>query len=424
MASIPLSALTDSLQAAPPQLRWAYADQGLLRSVAHDLPVQRGSRGKWLYRLLAMADAVGCEWGLLKVLALLQLMLLQRQFRRGSAAGAEAVHLFVGFGAGAEESLYRQFSADANGKVARVDQTRLSSFQQLMPIGWREQHASLLLALAQARQAVAALPTPLAVHRLDFLRFVGIRVVQFAYCRAWFAAFKRSRLLPQAQVAFMAQDTAAFAACEQQLPCMLLQHGLMFHLVMPEFTRVKALTIDEACWLKRVLPHASIELPSLKQQIDVGELCDKVLIASIYGTRDFLALVMPFVEWAHSHGVPLVVRPHPREEHRFWQETAAGASLQIDGSKETFVAALLRQKPRVVVSWYSTTLAEALQMGIIPVTVCPLDDVNVADMVYPLFGRALQWPRDADTLQRVLADADCYRQVLAQLRGSEAGARA
>ncbi|HTQ98364.1 MAG TPA: hypothetical protein VMH83_00175 [Candidatus Acidoferrum sp.] len=412
-----LGALIATLQVSPARLRWAYADEALLRSIARRQPLRRGERGRWLYRALMVADCIGCEWLLLLLISWLRVCLLHlRTLPRTTNDISVATHVFVGFGAGAEEELSRRFAAETGGKVTRLNQTDLRTFAAALPVGYSEHVASLWDAFSQARQALAQLPPQLQAWRLDFLRFVGTRVVDYAYFRVWFGKFAGRNA--GGRLATLTPDTAAFAACDQGLRCLFVQHGLVFHLLLPDFTEVQALTEDEARWFARVLPMAGVSVHANVPMLPVEQLQPKLLVASIYGEASFLARMLPLLAWARERGMPLVVRPHPREDHDFWRSGTGMEAQQpeLDTTRESFIAMLARIRPRLVVSWYSTTLAEALQAGVIPVTVCALDDVNVADMVYPLWQRALQWPRDADSIERLMTDDAFYRDELARLR--------
>ena len=89
--------------------------------------------------------------------------------------------------------------------------------------------------------------------------------------------------------------------------------------------------------------------------------------------------------------------------------------MQSGGSRPVGDSRVARIRPRLVVSWYSTVLAEALQSGIVPVTVCTPEESNAGDVVYRLFDRALCWPREVQRLEAVLNDDNTYKDTIAAL---------
>jgi len=97
--------------------------------------------------------------------------------------------------------------------------------------------------------------------------------------------------------------------------------------------------------------------------------------------------------------------------------------VQIEDADPSFEDALRRLRPRIVVSWYSTALAEALNRGIVPVTVSDESTPAIADMVYPLMDRALQWPRDQARIAELMRDDAVYCATLQSLSGEASRSR-
>jgi len=150
----------------------------------------------------------------------------------------------------------------------------------------------------------------------------------------------------------------------------------------------------------------------------------EILIASIYLDADYMSSITPFIPWAANKKLPIRVRPHPCESSTFWSGDEADGSVTIEKSDADFLQAIDRLRPRFIVSWFSTTLVDALECGVIPVTVCADEDRSVADMIYPLFQRCLRWPQDAESIARLLDDDEFYASVLSRLREGLSGAGA
>lgn len=417
------------LQDLRPDHQWVVADSNVLAAMARgDLPIF-GNRGRRLRRLVGVTSALGVTIPLLFVVGirgLLALLAAQRggeaRFRHAARGADTAVSqypscFFVGFGAGSEDRLLARYLDEHPDGVGQTSQIEPSTFGKWHSVRFVQAARMLVVALRSTRAATSNLPHGFEKWRLDFLTSAGIRIAHYAFLRAWFEELFR-RCADLREVAFLAADTPAFAAVDAGLPTRHIQHGMVRHsLVLPRFKWVDALTGDEAAHFRRRLPSAAVALqPSIGQAIAQGAMSRGVLIASVYADPAEMRRVSSFVDWATSNGIKVWVRPHPREDRSFWSNEEVRPRVAIEDSDASFNEALARLRPRLVVSWFSTALAEALAVGIIPVSVSARDDPNVRDMVYPLFQRCLHWPDDAATITRVLEDDAAYRAEIGRLR--------
>lgn len=413
---------SDRLQQLAPQYLWAVADSLLLQSIAQGKPVQRGLAGMRLNRLVQLFAKARLAYALLFIVGLAELakLLLQqrRKTDRPSPAGsgqAFPAFIFVGFGAGPEESLFANYCAEKGQPVARIDQTKVETMGHSCKVGVIQGVASLLHSRRLARQAMANLPKEFLPWREDFITFVGMRLGYFSFVSAWFGQLKK-RTPGVTEVCFLAPDMAAFAAVNVGLPTRYLQHGLNRHsLLLPHFTRVDALTHDEVAHFRRRLPNAEIVLarPVLSKIAPRRPPC--LLVASVYGDHDEMRRIVPLLEFAAEKGVAIHVRPHPREDRSFWLTSKFPFEIALEDGDPTFDAALERIQPTIVASWFSTALVDALYRGVIPISVCDRDDLNIQDMIYPLFRHCLHWPSDQAVLERVVSDEGAYSAALANL---------
>ena len=412
------------LQLLPEDCWWSFADSGLLQAIARGEPAEFGKRGARLRTLVGAMTTEALRYRAVRIVGMLQLCKLLARQRQGASArrdGAIPPHyppsFFVGFGAGSEEALYDRYVRTHPEGVGLIDQTDVATLGAWHIVGVREAFGSLDAALQRARAAVLALPPEYQRWRLDFLTSVGIRVAPYAFMRAWCEKL-RKKYPSLCEVAFLAADTPAFAAVDAGLPTRCIQHGMIRHsLMLPAFTWVDALTPDEATHFRQRLPSAEIAPQSTAgSEIAPDTMSRGILVASVYLGRADMQRVSTLLDWASSIRRDVWVRPHPREDRSFWNEEPTRSSVGIEDRDASFESALSRLRPRLVVSWYSTALADALAMGILPVSVSAADDPDVADMVYPLYRRCLRWPDDRETIERALVDDDAYRAVLARLR--------
>ena len=80
---------------------------------------------------------------------------------------------------------------------------------------------------------------------------------------------------------------------------------------------------------------------------------------------------------------------------------------------------LIREnKPRFVVSWFSTAICESLSSDVVPITLAIPSD-TFADqhtIVYPLFKRSISWPSESQMLYDLLDSKTKYKSVLKKLK--------
>jgi hypothetical protein len=409
--------LAATLQSLPESLHWALADSSLLQAQASQQPVQRGPRGNRLYTLLSWADRFRLSGWVLLLVGLVEALFNWR--RQGSLrkGGVAVRRFFIGFGAGSEEALYLKYQAEAEGQVARLSQVDVSTFGPWRRAGLGQVLTVLWAAHRTALEAATRLPESLAPNRLQFLTFAGMRLGSYSFMRAWFEGI-RETYPDLVEVCFLSADTPAFAAVDAGMPTRHLQHGFIRHsLLLPNFQRIDALTYDEAHHYRLRLPAARIELTTFP---DIGckDLSRGILIASVYERQDEMRRILPFLEWTRMQGCPVWIRRHPREDQSFWDGDLREGRFRIEDGDANFLMALQRLRPRIVVSWYSTALADALNFGIVPVNINDEETPSVVDIVYPLLDRALQWPRQQAHIARLMNDDELYRVTIRALRGT------
>jgi hypothetical protein len=76
---------------------------------------------------------------------------------------------------------------------------------------------------------------------------------------------------------------------------------------------------------------------------------------------------------------------------------------------------LQRHRPRLLVSWTSTTLFDAVMRGVVPITLAK-DADDAADYVVPLANIALEWPECAKEVARLADDPAACRRFTAARR--------
>jgi hypothetical protein len=411
----------DELQQLPAGLHWAVADGGLLFAISSGKSIERGPRGRALYRLFRLARRLRQEASIVFLVGLVEVLrLCWRQGRVRSGLTIQE-RIFVGFGAAAEEALFGQYQAESEDSVVRLDQAEVGTLGAFHTVGWIQTLKTLRMAHRRALEAVASVPGGLKPWRLDFLTSAGMRLGQYSYMRTWFADVRISA--PQLrEVCFLSADTPAFAAVDTGLPTRYLQHGLIRRsIVLPNFDVIDALTFDEREHFSNRIPTARVRFIKTLNSIPPSLRGQGVLIASHHESAEEMERMVPLLDWFESRGIPIVVRPHPQEDRAFWRAHGSRWSCVIDDSDRSFMLAVKRLHPRFIVSWYSTALVDALEYGILPITVSHAGNQNIQDLVYQLFDRAIHWPRDAEMLAFLLNDDQAYGHVLTRFLEAEDG---
>ena len=117
------------LYKAPSHLRWALANYDLIGSACIQGSSQSfGPRGRVVRRLIGIASFVGANRWLVASIAYLESLLTLRSHRGIPAPLPQSCRIFVGFGAGPEEDIWRAFSEEQSAPKIRLDETRPESF--------------------------------------------------------------------------------------------------------------------------------------------------------------------------------------------------------------------------------------------------------------------------------------------------------
>lgn len=412
------------IQHLPANLHWALSDSLLLKAINEGKPVVRGRAGSIAGIIIRFCHGIGLHYPVILMIGTAEMAKLLLSQHAGSGrvlhagvAGAEnhASRYFVGFGAGREDELFNKYGESGTSDVVRLDETRVATFGAWHKVGFGKACASLFSRMKSAIAAIDHLPAGLAAYKTDFLVYIATRLGHTSYFSAWFQWLASSGQ-PVAELCFISASMPAFAAVDCRLPTRYLQHGFIRHsIVWPGFAAVEAITADEAMHFARRIPRAMVSSVSKAHRHLIQQVPRTLLVASIYGPPAAKKGIGQFLHYMSGLGFDIHVRPHPREDTGFWKTSAFPFALRIDGHDASFEAALARVRPVLVVSWFSTALVDCLNHGIIPVTLSARDDPDVADMVYPLFRRALHWPDEGNEIESVTASDSAYQSVIEKL---------
>lgn len=420
-----LDDILDKLQKLPPQYHWALSDAQLLLAIYGNKPTVRTGRLFLLTILVRFSQRIGMVWPLISLIGtveLVKLLVRQHAFKKNKRrnVGVYPTCFFVGFGVAKEVELISNYGKNKANEPGILHQYKIETFAFWHRVDVMSGFRSLFYAIALARQAVAALPAELAYRRVDFLTHIASKIGYYAYVRSWFSILAIRADSNLVEVVFSCQNLAAFAAVDAGILASYFSHGMITRCeLLPVFTTVSALTADEATFIRHRLPKAHVTVYSpARQTLVPSQMAKEILIAScpVGGNPRYMLTVMPLIRWAETKKIPVRVRLHPSEDATyFWSGYANSGLVTIEEGDVDFFQAIDRLKPRFLISWVSTTLADVLHCGVIPITACLDDDLYVAELVYPISQRCLKLPKDFESIERLFDDDEYYESVLSRL---------
>jgi hypothetical protein len=403
---------------------WMLAHDSLIRNVyiSHK-PLAYSQRSMLIRRMFDWLRLPPLELFVLRAVGTVGA--LQWWWRAKSAKGLpkNPFRLFVGFGAGPEEPMWRKYQAEDKVPALRLDQTKPATFGALHQPGllrllsrvWRKAGTTHRFVVNSDHEWVI-------VSRPDFLTHACQRIGQYAFFYEWWRGMNAAHI---EKAVFISNDTPAFACLDAGFRKVeFRQHGcLRRSTLMPQFPMLQVLTEEEKDYLSKQLPGASFHLA--RPGVVIEKYNRLLLITSIYDTDelhkgDELQKLKDVFSWAKSQSVEVRIRPHPCEDPVFWRLYFPEAV--IDTTDATFEDALSRLRPLFVLSWFSTTLIDALLRGVVPVSVSSTNCKHVQDMIVSLHRHCLGWPEQKDILDDIAAGKAEVAKIVQGLRsaGSQA----
>jgi hypothetical protein len=404
----PIEAFAAKIQALPPRVRWLSAQQDIVMGLG--TPPHRGRGGVLADRAISWSCALELDRPLVAAanLALL-LRLFIEQYLTKSASKPD-VALFVGIRALREPPSVEQFESICGRTAEQLDERDLKTFFAFQRVAltaivseWMKVWAEIWSELSRSHPRYA-LDRSL---RLSFLLRMGHKYI---YLRAWFRRYLRLRGcdLP---IGFSASSYTAAAAIAMGAKAIHFQHGFQRRsIVYPDFAEVHSFNRFEAEHFQARLPSSTVVIrPDPIQFVETQRL---VAISGIYGEINDFDLCRSFIEWAQRRELPLVIRPHPQDFSGYWKQWAGVAGIDFMEERCDFDAFLQKVRPRFLVSWFSTSLFDALKRGSVPIALTKRAEVD--DVVFPFLQVALRWPDDRGIVERLLDDRQACADLAAQ----------
>lgn len=398
---------------------WSLANSSVIQAALDGVKPIYGPRGKMVRR------SIGLVWSspmtALFIMRLIGCMdisrwwILSMQAKQHRFIAAEPCRFFVGFGAGSEEFMWQKFQEEDNNIAVRLDQTQPSSFGtvyrpsllKMYKAVWRESRIAFNFLKSNELETVSHLC-------VEFVTYATLRLGTYAYFLNWWKELP----INIKDVVFISADIPAFACLDAGVEHVTYwQHGLMRKSVlMPRFDKFHLLTKAEINYYGQFFPPNRMVLEHGAASINQHRRV--ILLSSCYETeafrkKDFVDSINELVDWANEFDVEIIVRKHPREVDDFW--TNFFSQLCIDSVADSFEEALTRIRPMMMVTWFSTTLIDALRFNVVPISISSMEDDNVRDLVMNLHDSCLIWPESREILNQLLTGDTTVEAVISSI---------
>lgn len=411
--------LAASIQKLPVDIRWLHAVPDVIQSLACGTCLKFGSRT----RLAAVLVSVTIVPSLARLVvcagSLALLLNAHRSQVRSKASIALYPSIFVGVGALRERGLIEALKRERAGQVSFLNETSLGSFSAIRRIDWRDLwHEWRMVVKSAWRQLGDKEPSvglPPFNRRIEFLT----KAHRYAYLRAWFRQIKMHYAVRE-PIVFSAASVVSFAAVSVGMRSVYHLHGFQRRsLVYPDFEEIRCFTGVEAAHMARRLPAARITVNA--EPCTPINTKRAVAIAGCYGQSLGLDACASFIAAAKEYDIPVVIRPHPLDRSGFFERWRSDGKVAFCDTSNSFDEFLEQTRPRLLLSWFSTALFDALRRGVVPVTV-ETEAWRPDDTVFPFQEISLRWPEERPRVFAFLSN-DVDRQEFLAERRAIAGIR-
>ncbi|MDB9754301.1 hypothetical protein OAB05_01000 [Amylibacter sp.] len=418
----------DLLQKLPQEYRWAFNDRETLISICLGTKTRRSKKLAILKPMIKFGKLLGIEWQLIYIvgLSVMLKMFIAQLFatnlkRKTTKDNPDA--FFVALGVNRNDKLYCDYCRKVSGVVGRLDQYNIRSFIAWYNVNFQTGMYFLGYSTTLAKNSIAAIPPELIDRENDFLLHIVSKLGYYAFMRSWFHTVRRTNPCLK-EIAFSCQNMASFAAVDEGFYTIYFSHGALGYAeLLPAFNEAKVISNAEMEFAKSRLPDLSVS--TYKNQIkklNPSQMFREVLIFS-YPTsgNKYMENIGIFLDFAKNENITIKVRLHPSDnDNEFWHKYQEAGLVSIESCDISANDALARLKPRLTLSWGSTTLIDALDNGIIPINASDGNDFGDYEMVYPANKRSLSLDCHFKLFSKLFHDNDYYNYVLAKLYSNEA----
>jgi len=262
------------------------------------------------------------------------------------------------------------------------------------------------------------------LSRDDALKYVMITLPVFSYFVCLFKVLKKSN--SGVKVYSGGAPVVSSAAILAEIETYYLAHGLInkppireclnpepkdYFLVYPDFKCIYVYSLEEKEYLQRFGVVSKINLYQdldLYQHQKLTNLEQKVIIC--LNNRDeemCLEMLKNLIVVFQANSYEVIIKTHPFYKGNYRSIFAKNNSIRfIDCPNLTAEVLMREQKPQFVCSWTSTTLCEALNLGIAPICLSDKNELLFDEILYPIKEKSIMWIRDRAIMERFFRTKD------------------
>lgn len=411
-----ISLLARKLQSQTQVPLWSIANEKVIYALAVGQKIPFGPRTQRLAAIMKLAYRMRLSDMCIFLIGFLHVCLLWFRLKKQTAVTPMPIkRIFAGFGASSEEYLYADYLRQSIQPAVRINWVSLDGMNHigcpslLSIIRELWQHA-----IGQTAKIKRAIPD-IAEHPIVYLTVCAVNIGMYAMFRPFWRLAK-SRGVDEAT--FLVLDMPAFAAIDEGIHTIYLQHGLMkFNILVPKLDRMDVLTPIEEAYFRQAAPHTIVKRMREPVECKSTPKNHVLMVMSLNVKHEHrLQQCQSLVQWAEKSGMTIVIRPtrvvNPAELAVLSQYMPQAV---IDDYTLSLEESFNKWQPKVVSAWSSTGLATALDYGCLPVSLYHPDDDEIWDeMIYPMHRKVLFWPRDALLLDKsVQSESDYVMQIQA-----------
>ena len=327
--------------------------------------------------------------------------------------------IFVRHGAGAEKSLIKTYTKmQPEVPVRTINYFEPESFAKISELPSIWQISKLLWnnsvkAIKSINQYCQENPS----IRLELYTHAIIHLPSYVCSLGWWQNFSRKDAAMITEVCFLLSCNVACSYLDSGLTIFsrYFQHGtLSVYWLYLKFDRITALNSYEALFLENSTGTSDVSIIPTKKKVSGHK--GVVIFASTYDTTYFqrknnMEVLSSWIDWCSKRNLDFLVSLHPLEDRYFWEQNFTETEIITNnGSIEDI---LHNYRPIFLASWYSTSIIESYNCGVIPVILeSEQGSLFCGEIIYPMRDIFPIWPQDRLVLENMVNNTEQYQQWL------------
>src|SRR3990167_8456600 len=413
-----VSAMTLILQGQTDIPLWALVDENIIYAIATHVKPEFSPKGKIIFHLMKLFRLFYLSDALIFCVGLYKAIIIWRCVRNEKKQNslAEIKRVFVGFGAAAEEILYKRFLQKSSGMTVRIN---TSSHDGLRAIGCPSLIKLILLlsrlSFGHSYKIKNAI-SEIASHAVVYQTIAALNIGDYVFYRIFWQLAKNAGVM---EVEFLAPSMPLYACLDENINTIYTQHGLlMLSILIPKINCINVINKFSENYFKNRFPGSEIfNISQRPDNIKMKENAIILLSPNIFVETRVIEM-KSLIQWTIENTMKIVFRLTPGSNDAAIKILRNQYPMAIiEDSSYSFESSLKIWNPKIAVGWSSTGLAIALNYDILPVNLHEPTEVYIqgsyntdVNTVYPLAHCALYWPRDKLLLDEVIKTESKYRK--------------